>query len=164
MSDQFLGEIRIFPFGRAPRGWALCTGDLIPITQNQPLFELLGETFGGTSEPPTFALPDLRGRAPIHSSRSSEIGIEVGEEAHTLSIGEIASHNHLVTASVSNADQPLPTILAAVNNAYGPPVSTMPLRAATVSITGGGQSHPNMQPSITLSFCLALTGLPPSNS
>lgn len=163
--DGFVGEVRIFSFGGAPSGWALCTGDVLPISQNQPLFSVLGYAFGGNAGQGTFALPDLRGRAPVHvGGPVGGIGKQAGTEAHTLSVGEMTRHSHAVNASTLNGDQPAPSILAAANNAYGPPYLDVPLRPGTVSTTGGGQSHTNMQPSITLNFCVALSGFTPSGS
>lgn len=165
MSDRYLGEIRIFSFGGAPAGWARCTGDLIPIGQNPPLFKLLGTTFGFDPQGGRFGLPDLRGRAPVHvGGPIGRVGAQSGEEGHTLTAQELARHNHVVSASEWDAVLSAPWFLAAVNNAYGPPVSTTSLRSTTVSSTGGGQSHTNMQPSIVLNFCISLFGLAPSGT
>lgn len=164
MAEPFLGEVRIFSFGQAPRGWALCNGQFLPINQNQALFALLGTAYGGNGQT-TFALPDLRGRAPVHTSGSAGIpGTQSGEEAHTLSMQEMTAHNHIASASSSDGDQPLPSILAAVNNAYSGPANQTTLRPETISNTGGSQAHQNMQPSLTLSFCMALVGIFPSRN
>lgn len=162
--DAFLGEVRIFSFPRVPNGWALCDGSQLPISQNQNLFQLLGTTYGGNGEE-TFALPDLRGRAPVHEDPSvGVLGAPIGEEAETLSIQEMAQHNHPVNASTAAANQQLPSILAAVSNAYTSPANTTTLRPATLSNNGGGQPHVNMQPSLTVSFCISLTGIFPSRN
>src|SRR3954466_14185985 len=98
MAEPFLSEIRIMSFPFAPKGWALCNGQLMPINQNQALFSLLGTTFGGDGRV-NFALPDLRGRAPIHVGSGHTLGERGGEEAHTLSIGELPTHTHALNAS-----------------------------------------------------------------
>ena len=164
MAEPFLGEVRIFSFGQAPKGWALCNGQQLPINQNQALFALLGTAFGGNGQT-TFGLPDLRGRAPVHTSDSvGQVGAQSGSETVTLTTSQMPQHNHIANASASDGDQPLPSILAAVNNAYGAPGNPVPLRPETISNTGGSQPHVNMQPSLTLSFCIALQGIFPSRN
>ena len=164
MAEPFLSEIRIMSFVFAPKGWALCNGQFLPINQNQALFSLLGTTFGGNGQT-TFALPDLRGRAPVHVGDSvGGTGTKSGEEAHTISIQELPAHNHIAQASASDGDQPLPSILAAVNNAYAGPANPTTLRPESISNVGGSQAHQNMQPSLTLSFCMALVGIFPSRN
>src|SRR6187401_1786199 len=126
MAEPFLSEIRIMSFVFAPKGWALCNGQLLPINQNQALFSLLGTTFGGDGRV-NFALPDLRGRTPIHVGAGHTLGERGGEQAHTLSISELPTHTHVLNASTAaaNASPPSPTnnILAdsAPASAYGPP-------------------------------------------
>ncbi len=165
MAEPFLSEIRIMSFVFAPRGWALCNGQLLPINQNQPLFSLLGTTFGGDGRV-NFALPDLRGRVPIHVGSGHTLGERAGEEAHTLSIAEIPTHTHSVRASSVNGTTPIPTnnVLAAANNMYAAPTNLVALNASTVTNIGGSQPHLNMQPFLTLSFCIALQGIFPSPS
>src|SRR5438046_2148546 len=107
MAEPFLSEIRIVTFGFAPKGWALCGGQLLPINQNQALFSLLGTTFGGDGRV-NFALPNLQGRTPIHAGNGRTLGERAGEQAHTLSIAELPAHTHVVNASATNANQPLP--------------------------------------------------------
>ena len=115
MSEPFLSEIRIMSFGFAPRSWALCNGQFLPINQNQALFSLLGTTYGGNGQT-TFALPDLRARIPIHMGSGHTLGERGGEPAHTLSIAEIPTHAHVLSASPTGGNQPVVT---------GPPRSEM---------------------------------------
>ena len=154
----------------APKGWALCNGQLMPINQNQALFSLLGTTFGGDGRV-NFALPDQRGRTPIHVGGGHTLGEKGGEQAHTLSIAELPTHTHWLNASTSQADQATlvtppgntPNILATVTgNQYGPPTNLTPLTAGTVPNVGGSQAHLNMQPFLVLNFCIALQGIFPS--
>lgn len=164
MAEPFLSEIRIMSFVFAPRGWALCNGQLLPINQNQGLFSLLGTTFGGDGRV-NFALPDLRGRTPIHVGSSHTLGERGGEQAHTLSVAELPQHTHTVAASTTatggNAN-PSGRYLGGANNAYHAPQSATTLHPATVANSGGSQAHLNMQPFLTLSFCIALQGVFPS--
>ena len=166
MAEPFLSEIRIMSFGFAPKGWALCNGQLLPINQNQGLFSLLGTTFGGDGRV-NFALPDLRGRTPIHVGSAHTLGERGGEQAHTLSIAEVPTHVHVLQASSADGTTTVPsasTVLAASANfeAYRAPTSLVAMSAGTVSNTGGSQAHLNMQPFLTLSFCIALQGIFPS--
>ncbi|HEX4955043.1 MAG TPA: tail fiber protein [Thermoanaerobaculia bacterium] len=163
MAEPFLSEIRIMSFVFAPRGWALCNGQLLPINQNQGLFSLLGTTFGGDGRV-NFGLPDLRARAPIHVGSGHTLGERGGEQAHTLSIAEIPTHVHVLSGNPNNANQApaVNNVLAAANNVYGPPASLTALGASSVANTGGSQAHLNMQPFLTLSFCIALQGIFPS--
>ena len=164
MAEPFLSEIRIMSFAFAPKGWALCNGQLMPINQNQALFSLLGTTFGGDGRV-NFGLPDLRGRTPIHVGTGHSLGERGGEQAHTLSIAELPTHAHLVNATNSSAtlDSPTGNILAGVNqNAYASPGALSPMAAGSITNTGGSQAHLNMQPFLALSFCIALQGIFPS--
>ena len=164
MAEPFLSEIRIMSFVFPPKGWALCNGQLLPINQNQALFSLLGTTFGGDGRV-NFALPDLRGRAPIHVGASHTLGERGGEQAHTLSIAEIPEHLHLIQASSDAGDQQdaVGHVLATTpGRIYTDPVSLVALRADTVTNVGGSQAHLNMQPFLTLSCCIALQGIFPS--
>src|SRR3954452_25184145 len=117
--DPFVAEIRVLPYTFAPRGWALCNGQLLPISQNTALFSLLGTMYGGDGRT-TFALPDLRGRTPIHVGPSTTQGARFGEEAHTLVQSEMPAHTHVAEASLTNGDQAVPTglVLAAALNQY----------------------------------------------
>ena len=163
MAEPFLSEIRLMSFVFAPKGWALCNGQLLPINQNQALFSLLGTTFGGDGRV-NFALPDLRGRTPIHVGSGHTLGERGGEQAHTLSIAEIPQHVHGLQASSVNASQPVGTnaVLGSALNAYGSPASLTSLAPTTVTNAGGSQAHLNMQPFLTISFCIALQGIFPS--
>jgi microcystin-dependent protein len=168
MAEPFLSEIRLMSFVFAPKGWALANGQLLPINQNQALFSLLGTTFGGDGRV-NFALPDLRGRTPIHVGAGHTLGERGGEQAHTLSIAELPTHTHVLQASSLAGNAPVPsasgvgTVLAAtVNQIYNPPTNLVALNPGTVTNTGGSQAHLNMQPFLTLSFCIALQGIFPS--
>jgi microcystin-dependent protein len=165
MSEPFLSEIRLFSFEFAPKGWALCNGQFLPINQNQGLFSLLGTTFGGNGQT-NFTLPDLRGRTPIHAGPGYILGQKGGEQNHTVSLQELPAHTHLMQASSSNANQPAPdnAVLAAANNAYQEATDLTQLNPGTVTNVGGSQPHLNMQPFLTLSFCIALQGYFPSQT
>lgn len=168
MAEPFLSEIRMMSFTFAPRGWALCNGQLMPINQNQALFSLLGTTFGGDGRV-NFALPDLRGRVPIHVGSSHSVGERGGEQGHTLSIGEIPTHTHVLSGTIKAGDA---TPAIPVGNLfgtpqlpfYGPAANLVPLAASTLGTVGGSQAHLNMQPFLTLSFCIALQGIFPSQN
>lgn len=169
MAEPFLSEIRIMSFVYAPKGWALANGQLLPINQNQALFSLLGTTFGGDGRV-NFALPDLRGRTPIHVGSGHTLGERGGEQAHTLSIAELPTHTHTANGTSAIADQPTPggNLLAVVDvsafttNLYGSAANLVAMAPQTVANTGGSQAHLNMQPFLTLSFCIALQGIFPS--
>lgn len=163
MAEPFLSEIRIMSFVFAPKGWALCNGQLLPINQNQALFSLLGTTFGGDGRV-NFALPDLRGRVPIHVGNGHTLGERGGEQAHTLSIAEMPQHSHLLQANSANAATPIAAgnVLASANNLYAPATGLTSLHPTSVGSVGGSQAHLNMQPFLTLSFCIALQGIFPS--
>lgn len=163
MAEPFLSEVRIMSFVFAPKGWALCNGQLLPINQNQALFSLLGTTFGGDGRV-NFALPDLRGRTPIHVGSGHTLGERGGEQAHTLSIAELPTHTHVLNATNNaGAQQPVNNVLAKTGaNTYGPAVNLAAMAAGAVTNTGGSQAHLNMQPFLTLSFCIALQGIFPS--
>lgn len=168
MAEPFLSEIRIMSFVFAPKGWALCNGQLLPINQNQALFSLLGTTYGGDGRV-NFGLPDLRGRVPIHTGSGHTLGERGGEQAHTLAIAELPQHTHGLFASSAsaNASPPSPqngTILAdsSPGQAFGAPANLTSMGPASVTSNGGSQAHLNMQPFLTLSFCIALQGIFPS--
>lgn len=163
MAEPFLSEVRIMSFSFAPKGWALCNGQLLPINQNQALFSLLGTTFGGDGRV-NFALPDLRGRTPIHVGGGHTLGELGGEQAHTLSIAELPTHTHFANATSLTGNTNIPTgnVLAAGNNLYSSPSNLTSLSPASVANVGGSQAHLNMQPFLTLSFSIALQGIFPS--
>jgi len=163
MAEPFLSEIRIMSFQYAPREWALCNGQLLPINQNQALFSLLGTTFGGDGRV-NFALPDLRGRTPIHVGSGHTLGERGGEQAHTLNISELPTHAHVMNGSSTPAETNTATgnYLAIANNAYTPAANLAALSPGSVTIVGGSQAHLNMQPLLTLNFCIALLGIFPS--
>jgi microcystin-dependent protein len=165
MAEPFLSEIRIMSFNFAPKGWAMCNGQLLPINQNQALFSLLGTTYGGNGQT-TFALPDLRGLVPIHEGSGHTLGEKGGEQAHTLSISEMPLHTHVVNASNTNGNtvQVNGSVLASALNVYRPPDQLTALHAQSVTSIGGSQAHQNMQPFLTLNFCIALQGIFPSQN
>ncbi len=169
MSEPFLAEIRIVGFNFAPRGWAFCDGQILPINQNQSLYSLLGTTYGGDGRT-TFALPDLRGRTPIHVGSSNgsghSLGQKGGEEAHTLAVNEMPGHDHALHATNDNGDTPIPTgnLLGAYANGYRNGTDLTDMVNGTATNVGGGQNHENMQPYLALNFCIALQGLFPSRN
>ncbi|MFT3743528.1 MAG: tail fiber protein [Pyrinomonadaceae bacterium] len=164
MAEPFLSEIRLMSFVFAPQGWALCNGQLLPINQNQGLFSLLGTTFGGNGTT-NFALPDLRGRVPIHVGSGHTLGDRGGEQAHTLSISELPTHTHVANATSNAADVNAPantTLLGTVANVYTSPAAMTSLAPGEIGNIGGSQAHLNMQPFLVLSYCIALQGIFPS--
>jgi microcystin-dependent protein len=169
MAEPFLSEIRIFSFGFAPKGWAQCNGQLMPINQNQALFSLLGTTFGGDGRV-NFGLPNLQGRVPIHVGDGHTLGEKGGEQAHTLSISEIPLHQHILqgTNTLGNTLNPKTgtggSLLAGdAGKCYDPtPQALTALNPASVSSVGGSQAHLNMQPFLALTFGIALQGIFPS--
>jgi microcystin-dependent protein len=167
MAEPFLSEIRIMSFVYAPRSWALCNGQLLPINQNQALFSLLGTTYGGNGQT-NFALPDLRGRTPIHMGQGHTLGEQGGEQAHTLSISELPTHAHFAngTNNTGTTNTVSGNVLANVqpNELYTGASNLVALNTATITNVGGSQAHLNMQPFLTLSFCIALQGIFPSQN
>ena len=164
MAEPFMSEIRIMSFEFAPKGWALCNGQLLPINQNQALFALLGTTFGGDGRV-NFALPDLRGRVPVHVGDGITLGERAGEQSHTLSIAELPMHTHAVAASSAaqgGNSSPGGRVLGGGNNVYHAPASLTTLNPGTMTSVGGSQAHLNLQPFLTLNFCIALQGIFPS--
>jgi microcystin-dependent protein len=150
-------------FDFAPKNWAFCNGQLLPINQNQALFSLLGTTFGGDGRV-NFALPDLRGRVPIHLGSGHSLGEKGGEQAHTLSISELPEHSHLVNATANSGSTTIPAgnvIAASIQNMYANPAALVALSPGSITNTGGSQAHLNMQPFLTISFCIALVGIYP---
>lgn len=167
MSDAFISEIRIFSISYAPRGWAFCNGQLLPIAQNQALFSLLGTTYGGDGRV-NFALPDLRGRVPIHTGNGHTLGERGGEQAHTITTQEMAAHSHTLNAVTATGDAVVPTNNALADSPsqlYAPAAGSLtPLLPASVTTVGGSQAHQNMEPFLTLTFCICLSGIYPSQN
>lgn len=166
MSAPYISEIRLFTFNFAPRGWAFCNGQLLPINQNQALFSLLGTTYGGDGRV-NFALPNLQARVPMHMGGALVLGQAGGETAHTLLAAELPAHTHTVNGSSNTATVPSPTgnyLATSPGNVYAPPPGNTSLMPATVSSVGGSQPHDNMSPYLVLSFCIALTGIFPSRN
>jgi microcystin-dependent protein len=167
MAEPFLSEIRIMSFSFAPRGWALCNGQLLPINQNQALFSLLGTTFGGDGRV-NFALPDSRGRVPMHVGSGHTLGERGGEQAHTLSIAELPEHAHVLMANSSttgSTNTPSNALVPAASTGaslYSSATNLVAMSPAAVANVGGSQAHINMQPFLTLTFCIALQGIFPS--
>ena len=164
MAEPFLSEIRIMSFNFAPKGWAMCNGQLLPINQNQGLFSLLGTTFGGDGRV-NFALPDLRGRTPIHVGSGHTLGERGGEQAHTLSIAELPEHTHVLSGTSNNGSTNVPTgnvYAKTLQLTYSSATQLAAMSPDVVSSVGGSQAHLNMQPFLTLTFCIALLGIFPS--
>ncbi len=174
MADQFVGEIRVVGFNFAPVGWALCNGQVLPISQNTALFSLLGTQYGGDGRT-TFALPNLQGYAPMDQGSGPgltprTIGETSGETSVTLLLSEIPSHTHSATnAASSNADAPTNAIFGGGGRgkqpAYAPPsASTAPMNGQAIGLAGGNQPHNNMPPYLTMNFIIALQGIFPPRS
>ena len=169
MSEPFIAEIRIFAGNFAPRSWAFCDGQLLPVAQNTALFSLIGTTYGGDGRTTT-ALPNLQGRAPMHPGRgpgltARRLGQRIGAETETLTEAQIPSHNHGLRGRSSSANENTPNNTAALarSNVYAATQNT-DMASETLSTTGGGQAHTNMQPFLTMNFIIALQGLYPSRS
>jgi microcystin-dependent protein len=164
MSTPYLAEIRIFSFSFAPSGWAMCNGQTLSISQNAALFALLGTTYGGNGTT-TFNLPNLQGCMPVHMGNGFVLGQTGGEVNHTLTISEMAAHTHVPAGSSTPANLGVPTgnLWATGNAAYNPTPNTT-MNPACIQSAGGGLSHPNMSPYLTVNFCIALTGIFPSQN
>lgn len=173
MSQPFLSEIKIMSFGFAPKGWAQCNGQFLPINQNQALFSLLGTVYGGNGQT-TFALPDLRGCVPLHEGSGHTLGEKAGAQAVTLNINQLPTHSHdfssntCVQSATANATAGVPTSSYWANSgraAYSTGgVSLSAMSPQAVSTVGGSQAHQNMQPFLALNFCIALQGIFPSQN
>jgi microcystin-dependent protein len=166
MSEPFLGQIMMMGFNFAPRSFAKCDGQILPINQNQSLFSLLGTQYGGDGRT-SFALPDLRGRTPIsYAASNPPIGQKGGEENQTLSAGQIPAHTHTAHGSTAagNAKNPRGALYATTDAAIYGSGPTVALNAQTIGQGGGGQAHANMQPYLAINFCIALQGLFPSRN
>ena len=180
MAEPFLSEIRIFSFNFAPKGWALCNGQFLPINQNQALFALLGTTYGGNGQT-TFALPNLRGRLPIHFGNGRTLGESGGATAVVLNVQQLPPHTHqllsqqAVQPATAAAQNPAGRVFAGAQvyaqggnslpaSPYGPPSNLTAMAPNAVSSVGGSQAHNNMAPSLVLNFCIALQGIFPSQN
>ena len=165
MSEPFISEIRIFSFNFPPRGWAFCAGQFLPINQNQALFSLLGTNYGGNGQT-TFALPDLRGRVPLHIAGNYPIGSRAGSETVTLNSSQMPAHAHSVAASTAaaTAADPVNAYSANGNNPGYANATDGSLAPASVGSVGGSQPHDNMSPFLVLNFCIALQGIFPSRN
>jgi len=165
MSTPFLAEMRIMSFNFAPKSWAQCNGQLLPINQNQALFSLLGTTYGGDGRV-NFALPDFRGRLPLHVGGGFSLGQRGGEEAHTLNQQEMTAHTHVVNAQAKPADANTPVgnwfARASAQLLYAGTPNTSMNPASVAPPVGGSQPHQNMSPYLVLNFCIALQGIFPS--
>ena len=163
MAEPFLAEIRLMSFGFAPKGWAMCNGQLLPINQNQALFSLLGTMYGGNGQV-TFGLPDLRGKTPISVGAGHTLGQTGGEQSHTLSMAEMPMHTHFLQATNANGstNSPNNAYLAAFSGGYNNVAPLTTMIPQSVTNVGGSQAHLNMQPYLTLTFCIALQGIFPS--
>ena len=169
MSEPFIGEIRMFAGSFAPRGWALCDGQLLAVSQNDALFSLLGTVYGGDGRT-TFGLPDMRGRIPIHAGQgpglsSRPLGGRGGAESVTVTVPQLPAHSHtfLVSADPGNENNPSGEVIAQASaDLYieDPPQSAF--AAAAIGTTGGGQSHVNLQPFQAVNFIISLFGIYPS--
>jgi microcystin-dependent protein len=166
MSEPFLSEIKIVSFNFPPKGWAQCNGQQLPINQNQPLFALLGTTYGGNGQT-TFALPNLRGRVPIHFDDSHNLGEAAGSTSVTVNIQQLPTHIHSLQATntVATLDAPGGQVLGSTPiSGFGPADSLTPMNAGAVSSVGGSQPHNNMMPYLVLNFIIALQGIFPSRN
>jgi len=163
MSTPFLGEIKLISWNFAPQGWAFCNGQFLPINQNQALFSLFGTMYGGDGRT-NFALPDLRGRTPIHMGAGFTQGEKGGETAHTVNISELPSHTHTPVANSAAA-----TVGVTTNNFWSATGSYAAgfngvMAPACITATGGSQPHNNMQPYLVINFIVALQGIFPSQN
>ncbi|MEJ5150447.1 phage tail protein [Comamonas sp. MYb396] len=171
MSEFFMGQVMMTGFNFAPKGFAQCNGQLLPITQNTALFSLLGTFYGGNGVN-SFALPDLRGRTPIHYADAmgnpASIGQQGGVENVTLLPAQMPSHTHTLRASTATGTTRIPKGNALATSAstalYATGSPNVPLAPQSISSAGNTQPHPNMQPSTTLNFCIALQGIYPSRN
>ena len=168
MAEPFLGEVRLFGFGFAPKNWALCNGQLMPVNQYQALFSLLATTYGGDGRT-TFGLPNMQGRVPVHVGRGFNQGAIGGEAGHVLTTNEIPPHSHqaYATSNVAPTTSPSPTVMLAQStaaNLYAPATSTAGMAANAIASVGGSQPHDNQQPYLAINFCIALWGIFPSRN
>jgi len=170
MSSPYVGEIRMFGGSFAPAGWAFCAGQLMPISQNDTLFNLIGTTYGGDGQE-TFALPDLQGRAPLHQGTLGGITYQIGEKAGTetvtLTTQQIPVHNHSVLANTAIGQNPQPDqSILAQGSAISMYLSDSPAQntGMQLSVVGGSQPHENMMPYLCVSFIISLFGIFPTQN
>ncbi|MEA3063098.1 MAG: hypothetical protein QOJ94_2879 [Sphingomonadales bacterium] len=167
MGNPFMGEIKIISWNFPQQGWAFANGQLLPINQNQALFSLFGTTYGGNGQT-TFALPDLRGRVAIHFGNGFTQGQAGGEEAHTVTMGEMPAHNHFFMANSAQGDTDAPFgpsgSIGNFNAGYGGLTNLATLAPGEIKNVGGSQAHTNVQPYLVLNFMVALTGIFPSRN
>lgn len=164
-TSPLIGEVKMVAFDFAPRGWALCNGQLLPISQNQALFSILGTTYGGDGQT-TFALPNLQGRVPVHFGSGVTLGEIQGETAHTLITSEMPAHTHLAQGSTAAAASGTPvgnTWASQTANPYGSAPDTA-MHPTAIGIAGASQAHENMQPYLVINFAIALQGIFPSRN
>lgn len=170
MGTPMMGEIKIISWNFAPQGWAFCNGQFLPINQNQALFSILGTMYGGNGQT-TFALPDFRGRVPIHQGSGHAVGEKAGQEIHTLTLSEMPAHNHILNVFTANTNN---AATSGNNNywattadntlLYGSGAANSAMSAASSGLIGGNQPHENRQPYLTLNFIIALQGAFPSQN
>ena len=166
MAQPYVGEIRMFGGNFAPAGWMFCEGQLLPISENETLFNLIGTTYGGDGQS-TFALPDLRGRLPIHFGNGFILAETGGAEEITLTVNQIPAHSHplLATAASASSTNPSTNVLAKPSkNMYRPGPGSNPMNPQTVGPTGGSQPHSNFQPYLCVDFIISLFGIFPSQT
>jgi len=165
MSTPFMGEVKIISWNFPPKGWAFCNGQFLPINQNQALFSLLGTTYGGNGQT-TFALPDLRGRAPVHFGQGIVLGEAAGQTAHTITMSEMPAHNHIPMANTAAPNQGNPggNYWATLAGSYSTSSPDNVMNAGSVTPLGGSQPHQNMQPYLVVNFIIALQGIFPSRN
>ncbi|MEW4425933.1 tail fiber protein [Paenibacillus pabuli] len=165
MSEPYLGEVRLFANNYAPRGWMFCEGQILQIQGNQALYSLLGSVYGGDGRT-TFALPDYRGRVPIHVSANIPLGTAKGENSTTLTINEMPQHTHEVSGSSNPASDLSPSnnVWAAADNLYDPPATMESMDSSAISTSGGSQPHDNMQPYLVVNYAIAIQGIFPSRN
>jgi microcystin-dependent protein len=167
MSQPYVGEIRMFAGNFAPAGWMFCEGQLLPISEFETLFNLIGTTYGGDGQS-TFALPDLRGRLPIHFGNGFTLAETGGVETITLTVSQIPAHSHpfLASADIATQRDPTSNVLAQLNNAeiYSPIPGASALNPASITSTGGSQPHDNFQPYLCIDFIISLFGVFPSQT
>jgi microcystin-dependent protein len=166
MSEPFLSEIKISAFNFPPKGWALANGQLLPINQNQALFALLGTTYGGNGQT-NFALPNLRGRVPIHFGGAHTLGEAAGSTSVTVDTQQLPAHVHGLQSSgnaTGTTSDPTDAFLAPVNGGYGPAAALTTLSSQMIKSVGGSQPHNNMMPYLVVNFIIALQGIFPSRN